>query len=296
MRESAFARCHPAVSFLYFALVLTFSACLMHPLLLAVSLLGAAACARTVCGGGALRRAARYLVPTALFAAAVNVAFTHEGATILWYFPSGNPLTLESAAYGAAAAAMLAAVMLWFLCWSTVMSAEKLMYLLGRALPALALVLSMTLRFVPRFRAKLREVTETRRALGLCRTEGSALARLRDAGTAFGVVVAWSLEHAAETAESMRSRGYGLGARTAFSLYRLSRRDKRLLALFALGGAYIAVGWAAGGLAWRYYPTLRAAWTPYAWSIALVYAALCLAPIILERKEASAWSSAASNI
>ncbi len=44
----------------------------------------------------------------------MNLAFNHEGATILAYLPSGNPLTLESIAYGFAAAAMLAAVVLWF--------------------------------------------------------------------------------------------------------------------------------------------------------------------------------------
>ena len=34
----------------------------------------------------------------ALLAAGVNVLFQHEGATILTYFSSGNPLTLESIA------------------------------------------------------------------------------------------------------------------------------------------------------------------------------------------------------
>ena len=35
-----------------------------------------------------------------------NPAFDHEGATLLAYLPSGNPLTLESIAYGVAAAVM----------------------------------------------------------------------------------------------------------------------------------------------------------------------------------------------
>lgn len=295
MKSSAFSACHPVVCLVYFALVLTFSAFLLHPLLLAVSLGSAICCAAALCGGEAVRRGARYLVPTALFAALVNVAFSHEGATILLYLPSGNPLTLESAAYGAAAAAMLAAVMTWFLCWSEVMSAEKIMYLLGRAAPALALVLSMTLRFVPRFRSKLSEVVETRRALGLYRDDGAWYERLRDAAACFAVVASWSLENAPETADSMKSRGYGLAGRTAFSLYHLDRRDKHLLAFFALCGTYIAALRAAGFVDWRYYPTLRAALTPYALSTALVYLLLCLTPIILQRREARAWNSSASK-
>ena len=46
----------------------------------------------------------------ALLAALVNPAFVHQGATILTYFPSGNPLTLESILYGCASGVLLAAV------------------------------------------------------------------------------------------------------------------------------------------------------------------------------------------
>ena len=42
-------------------------------------------------------------------AALINPAFNHEGATLLTYLPSGNPLTLESILYGLAAGARLGA-------------------------------------------------------------------------------------------------------------------------------------------------------------------------------------------
>ncbi len=295
MKEPALSRCHPAVSFLYFALVLTLSALSLHPLFLAVSLVGALLSARTLCGGRALRRAARFFLPTALFAALVNLAFNHAGATILAYLPSGNPLTREAAVYSLAAAAMLCAVLAWFSAFSAVMTSEKLMWLLGRTLPSLALVLSMTLRFIPRFRAKFAETAEARRALGLYRADGTRLERLRDGITVFSAVTAWSLEHAAETADSMKSRGWGLHGRTAFTPYRLSGRDRRLLVYLAFCGASLAALWASGGMAWRYYPTLRFALTPYTVLGAAVYLALCLAPVILERREARAWSSSASK-
>ena len=167
MKHHAFLACHPAVNLLYFVLVLTFSMFFLHPLCLAVSLCAALWCAAQLNGGTAVRRTARWLAPSALLATLVNLAFNHQGATILAYLPSGNPLTLESIAYGFAAAAMLAAVVLWFSCWNTVMTSDKLMHLFGRVVPALSLLLSMTLRFVPRFQAKLREVTAARRGMGL---------------------------------------------------------------------------------------------------------------------------------
>ena len=106
------------------------------------------------------------LLPMALMAALINPAFNHEGATLLAYLPSGNPLTLESIAYGFAAAAMLAAVVLWFSCYTAVMTSDKFVYLFGRVIPALSLVLSMTLRFVPKFKAQIQVVSEAQRCVG----------------------------------------------------------------------------------------------------------------------------------
>ncbi len=294
MKRHTFLVCHPAVNLLYFVLVLTFSMFFLHPLCLAVSLCVALVCAAQLNGGAAVRRTARWLAPTALFAALVNFAFNHEGATILVYLPSGNPLTLESIAYGFAAAAMLSAVVLWFSCWNTVMTSDKLMYLFGRVVPALSLLLSMTLRFVPRFQARLREVTAARRGMGLY-AEGTRLQKLKSAMTVFSVMVTWSLEAAVETADSMKSRGYGLPDRTAFSLYRYSRRDRRLLLWLTACGAYVALGWVLGGVKWRYYPTMRGALTPYSASLLLAYLLLCLTPTLLQRREARAWSSIASK-
>ena len=281
MKHHAFLACHPAVNLLYFVLVLTFSMFFLHPLCLAVSLCAALWCAAQLNGGTTVRRTALWLAPTALLAALVNLAFNHEGATILAYLPSGYPL-------------MLAAVVLWFSCWNTVMTSDKLMHLFGRVVPALSLLLSMTLRFVPRFQAKLREVTAARRGMGLYAEKGR-LQKLRSAVTVFSVMVTWSLENAVETADSMKSRGYGLPGRTAFSLYRFSRRDRLLLLWLTLCGAYVAAGWALGGVKWRYYPTARGVLTPYSASVLLAYFLLCLTPVLLQGKEARTWSSIASK-
>mgnify|MGYP002324237047 FL=1 len=88
---------------------------------------------------------------------------------------------------------------------------------------------------------------------------------------------------------------HGLPGRTAFSLYRYSRRDRLLLLWLALCGAYVAAGWALGGVKWRYYPTARGVLTPYSASVLLAYFLLCLTPVLLQRKEARTWNSIASK-
>ena len=148
----AFSRYHPLVNFLFFALVLAYSMVLMHPVCLAVSLTGALVYAGELGGRRALAGHLKFALPVLLLAAIVNPAFNHAGITILTYLPSGNPLTLESILYGLAAGAMLCAVVLWFVCFNAVITSDKFVYLFGRVIPALSLVLSMTLRFVPLFR------------------------------------------------------------------------------------------------------------------------------------------------
>ena len=77
----------------------------------------------------------------------------------------------------------------------------------------------------------------------------------------------------------MRSRGYGLPGRTAFSIYRFDDRDKAALAWLIFCGAYLISGWMAGGTYFRYYPTVKtAAWTPMTVSFMFVYLALVLTP------------------
>ena len=112
--KDAFSGYHPIINFLYYALVLLFSMCLMHPIYLIISLTGALAYDIYLKGRKAVRFAVMGLLPMAALAALVNPAFNHEGMTILTYLPSGNPLTLESMFYGVAAAVMLASVVLWF--------------------------------------------------------------------------------------------------------------------------------------------------------------------------------------
>ena len=164
--KDAFSGYHPVINFLYYALVLLFSMCLMHPVYLAISLTGALAYDIYLKGRKAVRFAVMGLLPMAALAALLNPAFNHEGATILTYLPSGNPLTLESMLYGASAAVMLASVVLWFSSYNEVMTSDKFVYLFGRVIPALSLVLSMALRFIPKFKAQMQTVSEAQACIG----------------------------------------------------------------------------------------------------------------------------------
>lgn len=284
------------MNFCYFALVLVFTMFLPHPAALALSLVCAVGYAVRLKGGRAVGRSLRYLLPMALIAAVVNPAFSHQGATILAYLPSGNPLTLESVLYGVFSAVLLCAVIVWFSCLTEVFPSDKFLYLFGRVIPALSLVASMSLRFVPQLKARFQLVSDAQRCLGRDGSQGGARQRLRAMTTVFSTLLTWSLESAVETSDSMKSRGYGLPGRTAFSLYRFDRRDLSVLVWLGLCGLYLACGWALGAFDWRWYPRVKAApLTPFTASFPLVFLALCLTPVFLDRREDAAWKRSSSE-
>ena len=287
----AFSSYHPLVNFLYFAMVLVFGMCFMHPVCLVISLGSATAYNLYLKGRKGLLFSLRFLLPMMILAAILNPAFNHEGVTILAYTPNGNPITLESLIYGVASAAMLVSVVQWFSCYNEVMTSDKFVYLFGRIIPALSLVLSMTLRFVPRFTAQMKTIRTAQQCIGRDVSDGSVFQRMRHGITIFSILVTWSLENAIETADSMKSRGYGLPGRSAFSIYRMDSRDK--LALLWLGFClwYIVFGWISGGLYFRYYPSIKAAdFGPFPLSFILTYLALCLTPLILNGREDVKWN------
>ena len=288
--KDPFSRCHPAVNFLYFALVLACSMFFRHPVSLAVSL-ACACCYATLLGGkSAVRFQLRWMLPLMLLAAVTNLAFNHYGVTILCYLPTGNPLTLESILYGLAAAAMLAAVLMWFYCFNEVITSDKFVYLFGRVIPALSLMLSMALRFVPRFHRQLSAVADAQRCLGRDVSNGRLDKRLRTAMKIFSITVTWALENAIMTADSMRSRGYGEPGRTSFSIYRFDARDRALLAWLSFCGVFILAGALSGGFYYSYSPMLRGApWTPLTAAFQAVYLLLCLTPIVLELHSRLTW-------
>ncbi len=293
--HNAFASYHPSVNFLYFGLVLLFSMCFMHPVCLMISLVSSFSYALYLGGRKTLRFALVFMLPMLLMAAVINPAFNHKGVTVLTYLPTGNPLTLESILYGLAAAVLLTSVVFWFSCYNQMMTSDKLVYLFGRILPALSLMLSMSLRFVPKLKAQLACIVEGQRAIGRDPSEGSVVARLRKGTTILSILLTWSLENAIETADSMKGRGYGLPGRSAFALYRFEPRDKAALLWLCGCGGYLLAAWAVGGFAFRYFPCVQGGTlTPLTLSFFIAYFLLCMTPMILNKREAFLWKEAES--
>ena len=294
MKTDAFSGFHPAVSFVYFGAVIGFSMFLMHPVFLGISL---------VCGGAYLIylqglrsfiRQVGYLLPVLLFTAALNPLFNHRGVTVLFTLANGQSVTLESLCFGLASAALMGAAILWFGCCNASVTTDKIIFLFGRVIPSLSLLISMTLRFVPRFKEYLQNTLQVQRAM--CPPE-TKLEVLKQALTAFSATVSWAMEQSIVTADSMKSRGYGTAERTSYAIYRFECRDGLLLLLIAAFAAGTVIPWLLGAVQWSFFPEMAGA-PMDAWQMISVvsFLGLCLLPLAINLMEDRKWKRLRSRI
>ena len=297
MKKDVFAACHPAVNFLYFVLVIGCSMFVMHPVFLALSCLGGMAYYVYLSRWKALKTALWLMLPMFLITAIINPLFTHQGVTLITYLPSGNPLTLESILYGLGAGAMLVCVINWFSCYQEVMTSDKFIYLFGKAIPAMSLVLSMVLRFVPKFKTQIEKVSNAQKCIGRDVTNGNVMARAKHGMKILSIMATWALENSVETADSMKSRGYGLRGRVNFSIYRFDSRDKLLCSFMGLMGIAVIAGIATKTVHFLYYPIVRMnELTVGAILCYVCYGTLCLLPLTLNVIEDIKWHYLKSKI
>ncbi|MBQ7036350.1 MAG: energy-coupling factor transporter transmembrane protein EcfT [Clostridia bacterium] len=293
----AFKTYHPIVNFTYFVFVIGFSCFLMHPVHLLISLFSGFTYSVMLKGKKQAGRNLISMISMLLLMGLFNSAFNHEGVTTLAYFPSGNPLTLEAILYGLFAGTMIVSVICHFSSYNAVMTSDKFMYLFGKIMPAMSLVISMTLRFVPRFSAQLKEVRTAQKCMGQAIGGRNFFRRIRHGLAVLSIMTTWALENSIETADSMKARGYGIPERTAFSVYKFDRRDKKALICILFLGMYTLFGAIWGSTYFSFFPVLRmSAVSPFGISVFAAQFLLFMCPVIIDVWEVRKWKALSSKI
>ncbi|MDF2567171.1 MAG: energy-coupling factor transporter transrane protein EcfT [Oscillospiraceae bacterium] len=290
-----FSSYHPVVLLCYFLSVTVMVMFTAHPVLLAEALLGGICFCTVLERGNQFFRNLAFYVPLFLMIAVVNPLFSHNGMTPL-FFLNGNPVTLEAILYGIDIAVMLVAVMYWCKCYNIIMTSDKFIYLFGKAVPKISLILSMALRFIPLFKIQMKKVSVAGKAMGLYSSK-SRVDKVRSGMRVFSVMVTWSLENAVETSDAMKARGYGLKGRSHFSLFRFTARDAVLLSLTILLTAIVLTGTGLGSTAFLFYPKItHMSFTPFSVVVYVAFGVLCFLPFLIEVKENMKWKYFVSKI
>lgn len=289
MRD-AFSRRHPAVNLMFFAAAAIFAMMFDHPVFIGISFSAALAYAVKLKGKAALKMFFCALLPLLIFVVLINTVFAGYGVTVLYTFASGKRITLESAVCGGVTGSLVVTMLLWFACFNEVVTEDKFMYAFGGRMPNTALMLLMVFRFVPLYKRQLSETLSARRAAGLAQSGGRA-SELKNACAAVSGVITRALENAIETADSMKSRGYGSGRRTSYSRFTFSPADAVMIIEILVLSAVIAAGKLSGFAEASYNPIIVIGGFSAMLAVsAAAYAIFCFFPIIYDFAEDIRWN------
>lgn len=289
MGRDAFSQYHPLTNFLFFVGAIGFCVVFQHPAYLAVGIGGAAVYYLLLHGRVGLHRLIGML-PVFLVVSGLNPLFNHYGSRVL-FTVFGKPYTLEALYYGMALGAMFVGMLLWFGCYSAVLTSDKFVCLFGSLIPSLSLLLVMILRMIPNLTRRAGEIAAARKCIGKGLGEGATNREKISSGLKqLSALTDWALEGSILTADSMRSRGYGSAKRTSFQIYHLCWRDWVLMALMGVLAALV-IG--LGGTQASYTPKL---WIPQpGWGL-VCYGVYVLIPAAVHLQEELKWRIFVSRI
>ena len=297
MEHNVLSTCHPANAFLFFAAVIIFGMCFLHPAFLFCSAGIAAIFLFMVRGRKALRMAGIIMLMFAVIAF-VNPFFNQNGSHVLFTYANGRIYSLESVLYGMALGGIFVTVLFWFACYSVIMTSDKFLYLFGGMLPSVSLILTMVLRLVPLFKKKADQISGARKCIGKAGALSGRKEMISNGGAILSALAGWALEGGVITADSMQSRGYGSGKRTTFSIYRFDRRDKILMLVWVALIAIVAwCGW-HDGMKVSFVPEMNipAFGNRYTVTGIIAYVVLMAFPVVWNLVEAIRWHSLRSAI
>lgn len=296
MRRDAFSDCHPVVNFIFYVGALVMGMCLLHPIFLVISLLLSFSYYGTV-----KRRWLGYLGGMAgVFWALslINPLFNTYGERVLFTYFGGRPYTFEALYYGMAVGAMFVTILTWFATYNQVMTSDKFLYCFGRLAPSVTLILTMVLRLVPGFQKKTEQIGGARKCIGKSVENGTAYEKAEHGMTIVSALTSWALEGGIIMADSMRSRGFGTGKRTSFSIYRMRKTDKLLLGLLLTLLLLIVICALRGGMDVSYTPQLCFSGFESVWTIcgAVSYVLFLSIPTAMNIMEEIKWRILKSRI
>ena len=284
--KDEFSSYHPIVNFGFFAIVIGLTMLTTHPLFITISLIGSIAYYINLNGKKATAFMLKFAFVLFALTVLINPILAKGGRTVLFYFPWGNSATLESVLYGITAGGMMVAVITWFACLFECITSDKIMYLFGRLIPSLSLVISMILRFVPRFKSQFKTVWDLQKINAEAQTKTD---KIKTAVRCFSAVISWSLENSIDVADSMKSRGFGSNKRTFYNVYLFRDRDKTAIIFLLCSGFLFVPGGISNAISWNFYPTISNNQNSLTFVILTVFFAVCIMPIIINKKECRKW-------
>ncbi len=281
---------HPIVSISYFAIVIISSMLFMHPVFIFISLISAVIYSFMLDKDKTIKML-KYSIIMVLMIAITNTIFVNRGVSVLFYFRE-NPVTLESLLYGFTSGFMMLSVIIWFNCYNEIITSDKFLYVFGKILPSISLVVSMTLRLIPKLISQIQVIANAQKSVGLDYSEGKLMMRVKSSMRILSILVTWSLEDAIQTADSMKSRGYGMKKRSSFSIYTFTNRDLVMIIIIGIMAMLLGFSYVYGYTRLEFYPMIgQVKFDVLSMFIYISFFVMSILPVCIELVEAARWKS-----
>ena len=284
-----FGKYHPVCQAIYFISIFFFMIAINNPALRLAATVIVFVYVSLMQGVRSIGRSMVYIIPLLLLISILNPLFNHIGQTVLLYI-NDEPISLEAVLYGLFAAILIISLVQFFTAFSICIDAHRLKFLLGRALPALSLMISMILRYMPHLRRRLKEILGVQQTLGLETTSGPWRKRFSNGANILLGLMSLSMEEGIDTSDSMNARGYYLRGKTHFHSYVYKNTDIICIIIVLILDAALVVPLAMGFSDYAFYPLL----TPFLKNgisvfMLIIYAILAALPIIVNILEEIRW-------
>lgn len=174
---------------------------------------------------GCLKELMKYAVlimPFAIFMVILNPLIVKNGSTVLYEgrinIPVLGPVrvTLEAIAYGLFSSLRIICVTMAFGFGNLIIHPDRSFSFFSRYVKNSALLMSMTLNLFPRLARNYNEISDIERLRGNCMEKKNMKDKVKSQGNIINILFLSSLEDSMETAESIYSRGYGIGSRSVY--------------------------------------------------------------------------------
>ncbi len=273
---------HPMINLIYFVSAIGMTIAFDHPAFVAIAYICAFAYSVKLNGIKSLIFNI-CLVPCAVGYSLWYGFYNHFGVTNLRQNFVGNQITLESLVYGLQLGFTAITVIMFLSCMFAVFTSDKVVYLFGKLSPKLSLFLSILLRTVPRVKKYAGKINVAQKGIGRAPSQGNILRKVINSLRLISVLITWTLENFVESATSMKSRGYSLKGRTAFSIYRFDNRDRMFVITIFLMLTMVAMAWAFNQTNIYYDPQIiMNPITAVSVIFYIAYACVLLLPMILQ--------------
>lgn len=246
----AFSEHNPIAIFVHFMLTIIIAMFIQNPIILLLALFGSilyyAVTFRKISAKTLI-----FWILLFLLISLINPIFSHKGETVL-LFINGKAITLEALFYGINNGIMILAVMIWFLVFSEIMTSDKVMYIFGKFSPRLALLVSMSLRYIPLYRQRASIINNAQKTMSLYK-ESNIVDNVKGGMRVTSSLITWSLETSVDTADSFAARGGELKHRSSFSLFKFRKNDTVLIIISIVLFSAVISAQAVGVLSVDYY-------------------------------------------